>query len=104
MRLCALFGHFYREGIRIKLRKHNNFQEGLHDVVQNHYRDVRTIRPDNYTNRPNYDVYNLDGERKLRDRVLHKTLDLKDLTTLQMLCTNSLSTCCLLQGGQKNVC
>ena len=48
MRLSALFGHFYREGIRIKLGKHFKFQGGLHRVVQNHYCDVHTVRPDDY--------------------------------------------------------
>lgn len=101
MRLRALFGHFYREGIRIKLGKHFKFQGGLHRVVQNHYRDVRTKGPDDYGNRPNRGNYDLDEEHKLCDKGLEGTLDLEDLTTLQMLCCNALSTCCCLRGVAK---
>ena len=99
MRLHALFGHFYREEIRIKLGKYFKFQGGLHRVVQNHYCDVRTIRPDDYGNRPNRGIYDFDGERKLRNKVLDRTLDLEYLTTLQMICCNALSTCCCLREG-----
>ena len=101
MRLRALFRYFYREGIRIKLSKHSKFQGGLHGLVKKHYCNVPTIRPDNYGNRPNRGVYDLDGKQRLRDRMLDGTLDLEDRTALQMLCTNSLSTCCFLQGGQE---
>ena len=70
-------------------------------MVQNHYCNVRTIRPDDYRNRPNCGIYDLDGKQKLGNKVLDRTLDLEDLTTLQMLCTNALSTCCVLQGRQE---
>ena len=82
MRLCALFGHFYREGIKIKLSRYFKFQEGLYEVVQNHYCDVRTIRPDDHGNIPNHGIYDLEGERKLCNGVVDGTLDLQDITTL----------------------
>ena len=99
MCLHVLLGHFYREGIKIKLGKNFKFQGGLHGVVQNHYRDVRTVRPKVYGNRPNLGIYDLVGERKLREKVMDGKLDLEDLTTLQMLCCNPLPTCCSLGGG-----
>ena len=99
MRLRALFGHFYREGINIKLGKHLRFQGGLHGVVQKHYCNVHIVRPDDYGNRLNCGIYDLDGEHKLRDKMIDATFDLEDLTTLQMFCCNILSTCCCLRGG-----
>ena len=99
MHLCALFGHFYRERIKIKLSKHFKFQGGLHGVVQNHYCDVHSVRQNDYGNFPNIPLYDLEGKHKIRNRVYNETLDLNDLKTLYMVCSKALSTYCALQGG-----
>ena len=95
-----IYGSTYRKCIKIKFSKHFKFQRGLLGIVQNHCRDVCTVRAKEYGNLPNCGVYNLDGESKIRDKVHNGKLDLNNLITLQMLCLNALSTCCLLQGGQ----
>ena len=101
MRLRALFGHFVREGIEIKLAKHFKFMGGLDGVMRNHYRAIRTSRPFDYGTRPNRAKYDEDGERKLRNKVLEGKFDLYDLKTVQMLCANALSTCMAMRGGDE---
>ena len=99
MCIRALFGYFYREGIKIKSRKSFKFQGGLYGTVQNHYCDVHSVRQNDYGNFPNSTLYDLEGKHKIRNRVYNETLDLNDLKTLYMVCSKLLSTYCALQGG-----
>ena len=69
--------------------------------MMEHFRKVYSVRPENYGNRPNRGVFDIDGESKLRNNVASGNLDSDNPKTLQMLCSVGLSTNILMRVGKE---